>query len=431
MSYTKNWTERFVPPRRVNVNNGVSTSFQHSAISTGATKSGQTNPQWRKRKEAGEFVASPYSCSQASALVESPGATFQAHVPAYGTDKWRSYSFQGTISPPAYPSHNAVDTAATANKALARILEKIREEQQTASLLPALGELRSTIRQFGAPAEAIVDLTNRRLNKLEFLAQGYKTGAWRPIPWHRVVASTYLEYAFGLAPLIEDTRKTAEALARWNFEADNGKPLQAGRLLRAGADSTWVDVTQSSDYATGTDWLHTRNTINRRTEYGVRYLVRLKDDLQADFGSNDRLMQLLGFDPAQFAPTVWELVPWSWLADYFLNIQQIIEAGVTRTSHVDGIVKSVRTFSEQEIIEIPRIGRDAFPANPDLRYRAVDIPPVLCRSVGRRTDFVRTCPSSLGVPTLEFSYPNSFRKLANMTAAMFARKAKSSAMWLY
>jgi hypothetical protein len=60
--------------------------------------------------------------------------------------------------------------------------------------------------------------------------------------------------------------------------------------------------------------------------------------------------ELLGYDPASFLPTVWELIPYSFLIDYFTNIGEIIEGWsslLTRLAWCNRTVRRsyVRTLS--------------------------------------------------------------------------------------
>jgi len=44
---------------------------------------------------------------------------------------------------------------------------------------------------------------------------------------------------------------------------------------------------------------------------------------------------LFGFQPSEFLPTAWELLPWSFLADYFSNIGDCLTAWSTVTDKVE------------------------------------------------------------------------------------------------
>jgi hypothetical protein len=50
---------------------------------------------------------------------------------------------------------------------------------------------------------------------------------------------------------------------------------------------------------------------------------------------------LFGFTPSEFVPTAWELMPWSFLVDYFTNIGDILTSSVTDTSSVRWVNRSI------------------------------------------------------------------------------------------
>jgi hypothetical protein len=56
--------------------------------------------------------------------------------------------------------------------------------------------------------------------------------------------------------------------------------------------------------------------------------VKLKAAMKPNFG-NVNLMdkaRLLGFSPYDFVPTIWELIPYSFVVDYFTNAGEVIES---------------------------------------------------------------------------------------------------------
>lgn len=438
MSYTKTWKDSVKTDTLQTIESkgdngglfGPPVNYPTSAVDVlDNTKSGSSVPGWKELIAKGEFAASPYSCdlSRLDYLRSSLGVSTEYTNPGVSQTK---ETFKGTYRRPSRPSVPAFPVEVS-NKALVRILEKIRSQVEHVNVLPALAELRQTVSQFGAPASAILSLTNRHINKLELAARGLGgSTSFRKIAWHRIVASSYLEYAFGIAPLIEDTRLIAEALARWKAEYE-------GELPRPTSDIFHSNVKQKSSTMTTSalSWmspcanLGVVDMYKTTTEHGCRYSARLLHSLQADYGSNDRLLQLLGFDnPLNFVPTIWEVIPWSWLIDYFLNVQQIIEAGVTNTSYVSWIVKSTKTK-----VIYSYIGKPEFRAL--VAGWAPARPSMISNHLGQwqvtRTVYNRSLPTSLGLPIPVLSYPNSVKKLANASAALFARRANANSMWIY
>lgn len=412
-------------------NNGPWTSVtaypSNYSVTLPQTKTGQSVPNWRQLIAEGKLAASPYSCSFSRVEKLEPGsAAIEYRNPGVSRTK---EEFSGFFRQPALPSIPNIPDA-VGNKALERILGKIRWQVQHANVGPALGELRSTVRSFGTPASAILSLTNRHINRLE-LAARHLGGAvnFRRIQWHRIVASSYLEYAFFLRPLLKDTEDIAESLARWKAEKEGDLPRPTSDFLQASySTSSATQYVGPVSYMSPCANLSYKEMYTNNVDYGVRYQVKLKHSLQAEFGSNDRLLQLVGLkNPLNFIPTIWEVLPWSWLVDYFLNVQKIIEAGVTDTSNVEWIVKSQRTKVTQDCTVIP--GK---------RDLAGGWAPTSWVDQGKhlgswrivRTALNRSLPASLGLPIPVVSYPNNIDKLANMVAALFARRSHANSLWV-
>jgi hypothetical protein len=392
------------------------------------SKSGTKVPEWRKVIAQGGNANSAYQLL-AYRIKSIDSSTAAVGYTNPGVSEVLE-EFNGVASAPVFPTVLPFPVEVH-NKALSRILGKIRSEYEHTNVLPALGEMKSTISQFGTPMAAVLSLCNRHLNKLKLLERGLKgSTVFKRVQWHRIVAATYLEFSFGLAPLIEDTKSVAEALARWNAEKEGDLPRPTNDLITASAraDTSSLAFGDTVFPFPGSPNLGFKLHLTQTNQYSIKYTVKLKRSLQAQFGSNERLKQLLGFEnPLNFIPTIWEVLPWSWLADYFLNIQQIIEAGVTVTSNVDWIVKSQRTRCTMEGILLaykPALVANQFPVNWILQA------PHLGRYSTEATSFDRSLPVSLGIPVLNLSYPTGVRQFANATAALFARRSQSHPLWL-
>lgn len=397
-------------------------SFPHS-------KSGQKVPKWREKITKGLNASSPYSRSGTS-LVSIAGGSASLTWSNPGVSIAKE-EFSGTYRVPAIPTLNTIPVTVS-NKALTRITDKLRHELEHFNLLPALGELTQTIRMFGAPFSSVVRLFNGHYDKLERRARGIRgSPKAKRTAWDKVIADTYLETVFGLLPLIEDTKSIAESLARWNAELEEDLPRPTSLLLKATAFEKTATVTTgaAASIAPLSNILCSDRYVNKQ-EHGVKYTVKLKYSLQAQFGSNNRLLQLLGLNRlANFIPTAWEITPWSWLFDYFVNIQEILEAGVTDKSNIDWIVKGERqtaTTSYHGVLSKQSAGGWApttwVGTGSGANHHAG-------KWETSRRAFTRSLPASLGVPMINVVVPTSSRKYANMLAVLIARRAKSEQLF--
>lgn len=428
--YTKSFTE---PVRYTNVTlkDGIKTVSQASVDLIGS-KSGERVPGYKDLIRQGLNASSPFSCDlfHLSGLKAGTASAVGAFVsnPSVQT----SQSWSGTIAPPpSLIAHLSVSQVKADSIALSKLYQKINSELSHLSGASALAEFGDVIRQFGSPFESIIDLTNRHLNRLELERRGLKGSAvFKRIKWAQIVASSYLEYSFGLAPLISDTEKAAEALARFKMEVDDGKLSSHDKLVSRGFDS----LSSSSTQLVGVNntWLPFLNSYQTKTLARCQYTVGMKASLQADIGSQERLLQLCGFKPADWIPAVWEVIPWSWLLDYFANTQQILAAAATSTQDVTWVCKTVSTVTTHKL-------RSTFrSADCKTIFAANSFPVVqMSGSSGGAWDLTRTTvtrtvplPSSLSAPSLYFKLPVELGKLANMVAVLVSRRPSASRLWV-
>lgn len=431
MAYDNQWTERsYLPITTFTQNGNVLVDFPREIVLS-QRKAGQSMPQWRSKIAAGQSASTPYisdrrkvlrteegMASHTFRLKSQPGTTYVQvlkGVPV-GSINWASQT-----------NHLSTDASATKSVALSKTYKKLQSEFSHLNSPAVIAEFLDVIRQFGSPAEALVDLTNRHLNRLELERRGLRGSvSFKKVKWAQVVASSYLEWSFGLSPLIDDTVKAAEALARWQYEVTDSPKLRARISSRAQAEASTSVVGSQVGYGNAhMTKMHTKI----KTEGRYQYVCGLKGDLRADVGSNERLVQLLGFDHANWIPGLWEAVPWSWLADYFLNVQQILDAGVTNTGRVEWIVETYSQKSEFDFNKLFYWGG----STTDKSYSKKEVTGNPGgRVVVRRVTVDRKVLTSLPVPPLYFKHPfEEAKKLANLTALLFSRKPGNSALWLF
>lgn len=433
MSYTRTFSSnhQFV----AKVVRGAFQSTRHQQVTYKGTRSGTKVQDYKEKIRNGENAASVYNLDRYELKGNEPGhasfsAVYTGYLPPNQVGDTRSETWTGIeIIPSASLAHRPTSVIEADAIALAKIYKKIREEQQHMNSPAIVAEFVDVIRQFGSPARSIVDLTNRHLNRLALERRGLKgSTSFKRIKWHEIVASTYLEWSFGLRPLISDTQSAAEALAKWQYEKNH--PVHFRKAIRSrGVNKAVYKDTGVPTQPWKASWIYVNNVTDWQTECRVQYNVGLSTTPIAAFGSNERLLQILGFNPSNWVPALWEAVPWSWLIDYFTNVQQILEAAATVTTGVKWISKTVTYRTDY------RHTREVNDAASRQTTAAHGYSGGATGHCGRmhlvRTTMARSIPATLGVPALTLEYPQKVGQLANMVAVLLARKPSSSALWLF
>lgn len=434
MAYTNKLYSEQVPYRYRFWNNGSTWAQLNSSQQITGTRSGTKVYDWKEKVRKGQDASSPFSSdrNEILSLVDGLGG-FTAKSGASTLTQECSGFFQ--TSPGVTVTHLAPSSSVAEATALQKTYAKLRSEMQMLNSAAVVAEGLDVMRQFGRPAEAILELTNRRINRLYLEGRGLKGSvAFRRIKFAEIVARTWLEYSFGLAPLISDTVKVAEAFARWNEEVADPETSQKrlrSRISSRGTQELSTSTTSGATQPIANCRLRYNLITKKETSYRVQYVCGLNSSHIADSGSNDRLLQLLGFKPENWIPGIWEWVPWSWLIDYFTNVGQILNAGVTSTAGVSWTCKTVSQETFQHVTspvnaEATRTNLSAFGWSMQSAYGH------LGQYSRRRTTVTRTAGVSLGVPPLVVSVPSDIKQFANMGAVLLARKRESNAaLWLF
>jgi len=153
----------------------------------------------------------------------------------------------------------------------------------------------------------------------------------------RAVGDQYLNYSFGWRPFLADLEKIADfdnslASTMRQLRRDHGRTVR--REGTVASDTTTTSFSQTSGspigyidgpYTSGGSGGSKRDvstTTSWRCWFSAGFVYHLpRED---DPNSMDRLRTYLkggGISPS----IVWELTPWSWLADYFTNIGNVLE----------------------------------------------------------------------------------------------------------
>lgn len=221
------------------------------------------------------------------------------------------------------------EDATVANAAVIGFLKKIRSKQRALQGGVILGEARETLHMLRNPAMALRRRVDNYLGSL-------KESGRRRLRDPEYISGSWLEAQFGWAPLVNDIKDAAMLL-----EEQGRKHRDLYEPVRFSARN---EVAVSLNHDVGSFyriWTKVERSVKHRTQ--VRYLGQIKIK---NAGTPTVDKELLGFAWEDFVPTVWELVPWSFLIDYFSNIGDVIEAWTTCTSD---LAWSLRTSRRERV----------------------------------------------------------------------------------
>lgn len=394
------------------------------------TQTGQAVPEWKSRIEKGQVASSPYSKDMTKLVLgksEEHFGTIQKIGPPLEVLE------TSLIGHPAIwwqggntLSHLAADASKARSMALSKLYKKLESDRSEMNAAASLAEIGDVLRQFGRPFGAMLDAFSRHQNRLYFERRRLVgRSSWREEQFRRIAAETWLETSFGLIPVIADAVNLAEAFGRWQYELSDSPKLRDRMRSRA---NDLIAVQNGS----GTQVFFNiacEGTSKTETDARAQYVVGLKGEVRAEFGSNDRLLELLGLEPRNIPLAIWEATPWSWLVDYGTNVQQILQAGATITSRVEWIVLSETKVTTRTSKCVAR--PDAVAPWGSIRFRSKKaVKPDDFEVKMIRTTFNRTIPTSLGVPPLYFKSPlGDVKKMANLLAIAVV-KGKDTRTWL-
>lgn len=382
------------------------------------SRQGSAVPDRDLKIRAGSQAGSYYKTDRYDVERWEPGSVF-IRLQAFGGGAIFGHDAIGMYanSTPSSITHLLSSTVAVESKALSNIYGKIREVRSHLNGQTLVGELRKTIQGLRKPGQALWKAVDKYSNQLVKTRSGLRSRHPAAARNAMVDAASglWLEAAFGLAPVISDTRSLAEAIARFEIEPPR----------RVSTRSSSQEVRTVDTFGKPFAWNHGHNSYillqdDKKVSTTSRcgYVVGIRAVETANFPAARRLADVCGFTPENFVPTLYELAPYSWLADYFSNLGDIIEAGCTNTSDVTWITKSVSRRTTQSMIT-RAVSSSSYAGSFGYRVLSWGGPTShIGMSVVNRTTFERTLPSSLGIPTLVFNVPGSGAKIANLTALL-------------
>lgn len=321
------------------------------------------------------------------------------------TQKWDGVHSAGTI-----PTSLTLPSISyeTVQQCRSRFLASIKQAQTHVSGPTFIGELRESIAMIRKPAKYLAKNIDGYLAACAAIRRLNRRIITRDI-LNKDLHSLWLEYSLGWAPFIAETKKGAEALSRLINE--DRKTFQ----VSGSASDKTKQVTHSlSAIGSIADIIVTKD-ITTEASMVLRGAVRPKAT-----GPVWRAMDLFGFNTSEFVPTIWELLPMSFVVDYFVNVGDILSATYTDTtglywSSESRRVKTIHSVMGNQIVSKPNMNTYTSITGDAGGYNL------------ERYTFSRSLPTEI-MPKLAFSLPGTATQLLNLAGLAANAKRVSTSL---
>lgn len=293
----------------------------------------------------------------------------------------------------------SIDPSSAIAQAHSKALSQVRKAQTAMSGGVFLGEIGEALRMLRHPAASLHKAIQERY--LRPLKAAKKRN---PQSWKKTISQTWLEGCFGWLPFVNDLEDAMKAYK------EVSERLTDRYSKIKGIGKTMQLINESLDYYAPLANLIYKGHMTDVQE--ARCIIRGEVKAQAVTTAVDKA-RVFGLSPNEFIPTVWELVPWSFLVDYFTNVGDIIENACTDTSQVAWLEMSV--VQERRLTAVSggdyRLNYNNKKGDPKW------IPNYSSGYVQyKRKVVARSIPLTLKVPPLRFEVPTSPFKQLNMLA---------------
>lgn len=410
MSITRSWSQDIRPVVYTyeDVGGSITEGVEHPVTSTDTflSKSSTEVLNWRQRIRRHTSAVSGREIDQFNFY--GGWGTLRGHFlqNASGVPTPRTIERYGQIF---YPS--SLPTLLTSwtdadNQARTKFYKRAKEAQTAFRGLTFLGELRETLSMLRRPGQGLRRGLDDYLKNVKKRSRRAKRSSFG-----RIVSETWLEHAFGWQPLISDVKAAGEALNR--------------RLDRFASNYTRISgsgVTEeasffAADSVTAQPFMRYRYRRKDVKTASVRYYGQVRSVCENPIEAD---MNLFGVNWRDIVPTAWELIPYSFLVDYFTNIGDILDAWSVRRSDIAWAGRSIKRQTIRSVCEPPVIDPNYTPSvvagfvKWTERYESVSFYRAVRQNIVRSNiipDF----------PSISLEIPGFNSKWINMSALLLAR----------
>ncbi len=294
------------------------------------------------------------------------------------------------------------------NQALGKLVSQIADAQREVQLLVTAGELGETSRYIRRRSQGLYDGFWAYFDTLKKRARKLKKG--RLV--QEMVADAWLEFQFAIKPAISDIEDASRAVAKIMFGHSPSRRVEAQGLSDRFGNAGFHPDTLTNHW-----------TLRRYYRYYEAAGVRYSGSVSSSSMNVYKHLSTLGATPGEVLVSVWELVPWSFVVDYFTNIQELLESVRWHSTDLDWCEKGTMRTTHCNVYDVQLI--PVIPGGWKLDFCNVD-PGTFVKS--QRIDVTRENYLGSLTPSLEFEIPGLSTKWLNLLALNRARRETSQAI---
>lgn len=289
------------------------------------------------------------------------------------------------------------------NRCIRKFLDRASAIQSSIEGGQDFGELKETLESILHPLNS---LKKGMVSYLTTLRKRRRRGI-QPKVLKKILADTYLEFRFGWQPLADDVAHLIADASRTRFDSYKIK-ASASDIFQADSGIAYFSPGYLPDHI-GAPYLTTH-------KYSVHMKGAVRSLARNGVIGLDQAFQLT---PKDWLPTAWDLLPYSWIADYFTNVgDQLQGLAFVDASLVWGsrsVLQESKTVIKDWLYSPPKLGISEPP------YKILtDTSWIYGGNYSVRATYLERNPftGSDLVPTFELKVPTSRYPFFNMGAIL-------------
>lgn len=393
---TKSSITYVTDPSFTTVNGGVTNLRPSKTIALERSRTGVSLPKYSQLISDGVSATTPFTAYEYSCVIHPGKQGYVYRLTAGGPFNLKGVDTTCGIYHSEYMSDHfsykrqlntfpaSIQNVAVA-QAVSKVYNKIRERQAPFSAQIFTGELKETLMLLRHPTAQLaraVETYGKALEKTRKLS-GLKDRA-------KSSADLWLQFKFGVLPVISDAQTIIRVF-------DDLAAKGASELFKTKGTYSGNTTNQQVSQADSGFLVHTSEkiiTYESNCYIHGGWLAVTKERLT---GLDVILADLKNI--SELPVTAWELIPYSFLIDYFVNIGDIIEAGVTSTTSLRYISQSVVNTTRTRFTTVKSVVGNSY--STDVKLSGTLQPKIVeckLREVSRTSGLMAIPPITFTIP---------------------------------